>query len=135
MGAWSGLCRGLTASLAGATLVITDDLTHKERTVTANSEGSFIISNLDVGTYTVKVSASGFNTYIATNLKIDVGQEYTLNPKLTVGNVTAEVTVSAGADVLNASNAELSNTVTQEQIQTLPINGRNPLALIRCKRV
>src|SRR5260370_1004533 len=75
--------------VAGATLVITDNLTHKERTVTTNSEGSFIVSNLDVGIYTVKVSATGFNTVVATDLKIDVGQEYTLNPKLTVGNVTA----------------------------------------------
>src|SRR5262245_4086536 len=125
-----GTVQGPDGVVAGAKLVITDNLTHKERVITANGEGSFIASNLDVGIYTIKVSAAGFNTYVATDLKIDVGKEYTLNPKLTVGNVTAEVTVSAGAEVVNSSNAELSNTVTPEQIQTLPINGRNPLSLI-----
>src|SRR5215813_1163276 len=125
-----GTVQGPDGVVAGAKLVITDNLTRKERVITANGEGSFIVSNLDVGTYTVKVSAAGFNTYVATDLKIDVGKEYTLNPKLTVGNVTAEVTVTAGADVVNASNAEIGSTVTQEQIQTLPINGRNPLSLI-----
>src|SRR5262245_30259906 len=111
-----GTVQGPDGVVAGAKLVITDNLTRKERVITANGEGSFIVSNLDVGTYTIKVSAAGFNTYVATDLKIDVGKEYTLNPKFTVGNVTTEVTVWACADVVNSSKDELSNSYTRQQI-------------------
>lgn len=117
--------------IAGAQLVITDNLTKKEITVTTNGQGSFSIANLNIGLYTVKVTAPGYKTFIATNVKIDVGQEYTFNPKLEVGEVTAEVTITAGADLVNASNAELSNTISQNQLQDLPINGRDPQALIQ----
>ena len=63
-------------------------------------------------------------------MKIDVGRDYTLNPMLEAGNISENVTVVAGADVINAANAELSNTVSPRQIQELPLNGRNPLNLI-----
>src|SRR5262245_55569318 len=126
-----GTVQGPDGVIPGATLAVIDNLTKREVRVVANGEGSFSVPNLPVGTYTVKVTAPGFSNFVANNLKIDVGQEYTFNPKLEVGTVSGEVTVTAGADVINATNAEISNTVTQEQIQTLTINGRNPLSLIQ----
>lgn len=125
-----GTVQGPDGVIAGATLTITDNLTQRELTATANGEGSFTVANLNPGTYTVKVAAPGFKTFVASDLKIDVGKDYTLNPKLEVGDVTAEVTVSAGADVVNASNAELNITIAPEQLANLPINGRDPQALI-----
>src|SRR5262249_43065181 len=126
-----GTVQGPDGVIPGATVIAVDNLTKREIKVVSNGEGAFSIPNLSVGTYTLKVSAAGFSNFVANDLKIDVGQEYTFNPKLGVGAVAGEVTVSAGADVINAANAELSNTVTQEQIQNLPINGRNPLSLIQ----
>ena len=118
------------ASVAGATVEVTDNATGKVRTVQASSEGTFTVPQLDVGTYTVKVTAQGFKTFTATELKIDVGRPYSLAVTLEPGGVTENVTVVAGADVLNATNAELSNTVSTRQIQELPLNGRNPLVLL-----
>lgn len=118
------------AVIPGATLTIKDNQTGRERTVTASGEGSFDVSQLEFGTYTVTVTAQGFSTFTATELKIDANREYTLSPTLQTGGVAESVTVIAGADVINSSNAELSNTVSPTQVKELPINGRNPLALL-----
>ncbi|HZI49149.1 MAG TPA: TonB-dependent receptor [Pyrinomonadaceae bacterium] len=117
-------------AVAGATVEVTDNATHKVRTVQASTDGTFTVPQLDVGTYTVKVTAQGFKAFTATELKIDVGRPYSLAVTLEPGGVNENVTVVAGADVLNATNAELSNTVSSRQIQELPLNGRNPLVLL-----
>ncbi len=118
-------------AIPGATVIVTDNQTQKERTVTANENGTFEVSQLEFGTYTVKVSAAGYKTLTTNDVKIDVGREFSLNVQLEVGAVSEEVTVTAdGGDQINASNGELSNTVSTQQIRELPLNGRNPLALI-----
>ncbi|MEP6788588.1 MAG: carboxypeptidase-like regulatory domain-containing protein, partial [Acidobacteriota bacterium] len=116
--------------LPNATVKAKDNKTGKELTVTTGGDGSFTIPQLEFGTYTVTISNAGFKTLVANEVKIDVGREYTLTRTLEIGDVSENVTVTAGAELLNSANAELSNTVSTRQIQDLPLNGRNPLALI-----
>ena len=116
--------------LPGATVVARDNQTGREQTVTAKGDGSFTFPQLEVGTYTVTVTAPGFKTFVATELKIDVGREYSLAATLEVGGVEESVTVTAGADVINATSPTLSNTVSPQQIKELPLVARNPLNLI-----
>jgi len=116
--------------IAGATVTVTDDKTKRDRTVVTSGDGSFVVPQLEVGTYTVKVESPGFKTFTATAVKIDIGREYSLSVPLEVGRVEDAVTVTAGVDVLNATTGELSNTVSNKQIIELPLNGRNPLNLI-----
>jgi hypothetical protein len=80
--------------------------------------------------YSVKIAATGFKTFVATQVKIDAGREYKLNALLEVGQIVEQVVVTGGAEPINASNAELSMTISREQIRELPLNGRNPLALL-----
>ena len=117
-------------ALAGATVELSDNATGKVRTVQASDQGTFNIPQLDAGNYTLKITVQGFKTYTATQLKIDVNKQYSLNAMLEPGGVSENITIVAGADVVNAANAELSNTVSTRQIKELPLNGRNPLALI-----
>jgi hypothetical protein len=114
-GRLSGTVSGPDGALPNAQIVVRDNQTGRE---------------LTVQTYTVTITAQGFKTFTATDLKIDIGREYTLNPTLEVGGVAESVTVSAGADIINGANAELSNTVSPRQVVDLPLNGRNPLALV-----
>lgn len=118
------------AAVSGANITIIDNATGRERTITASGEGTFTAPQLEVSTYTVKITAPGFKTYTATELKIDIGKEYSLNVALEPGGVSENVTVVAGADVVNSTSAELSTTVGKRQIEELPLNGRNPLGLI-----
>ncbi|HKV36786.1 MAG TPA: carboxypeptidase-like regulatory domain-containing protein, partial [Pyrinomonadaceae bacterium] len=118
------------AAVAGADVTATDNATQRARMVKTNDQGHFIFPQLEFGTYTVTVAGSGFKNYTATEVKIDVGRDYSLNVQLEPGGLQENVTVVAGADVVNSTSAELSATVGQRQIQELPLNGRDPLALI-----
>ncbi len=118
------------AAVAGATVTVTDNATNQSRTVETNTQGTFAVPQVEFGTYTVNITAAGFKNYTATQVKIDVGKEYSLSVTLEPGAVQESVTVVAGADVINSTSGELNATVGQRQIQELPLNGRNPLALI-----
>lgn len=126
----TGTVSDASGVIPGATVVVKDNQTGRERTLTTSGEGTFSLSQLEVGEYTVTVSAPGHKTYTATDVKIDVSRTFTLNPALEVGAITENVTVVGGADLVNASNGELSTTVTSRQIVELPLNGRNPLSLV-----
>src|SRR5262245_34869349 len=100
--------------ISGANVTVTDDKTGKERSVVSAGDGTFTVPQLEVGAYTVKITANGFKTFTATSVKIDIGREYSLAATLEVGQVSEAVTVTAGADVLNATTGELSNTVSNK---------------------
>ncbi len=117
-------------AIPGATVVVRDNQTGKERTVSARADGTFEVAQLEFGTYTVTITATGFKTLTVNEVKIDAGREYPLNGVLEVGQVSEEVTVVGGGSEINASNAELSATISGEQVRELPLNGRNPLALL-----
>jgi hypothetical protein len=117
-------------AVANATVVVTGTATGKDRTIQTSDEGTFTIPQLEVGLYTVKVTATGFKTHTATQVKIDVAKSYSLQIALEPGGITENVTVVAGADIINSADAQLSTTVNQRQILELPLNGRNPLSLI-----
>jgi hypothetical protein len=129
-GRLTGIVSDPSGVVPGATVEVTDNATGKTQTVTTSGEGSFTVPQLEVGNYTVKVTAPGHKTYTGTQVKIDVGQDYSLPVALEVGDVSANVTVIAGADIVNSNNGELNNTVSPRQVQELPLNGRNPLALL-----
>ncbi|MEZ5428003.1 MAG: carboxypeptidase regulatory-like domain-containing protein [Pyrinomonadaceae bacterium] len=116
--------------LPGATVTVTDNQTGRELTVVTDENGAFKFERLSFGTYTVKVTQEGFKTYVSDNVKIDANREYSLNPQLEIGIIDEVVNVSAGAEIVNSSNAELSATVSPRQVLDLPINGRNPLSLL-----
>lgn len=117
--------------ILGATVIVTDNQTGRERTTTSSDDGSFSFSQLQAGTYTVQISASGHKTFTATDVKVDVSREYSLNARLDVGDINETINVTAGADILNATSAEISNTVSPRQIRDLPLNGRDPLSLVQ----
>ncbi|HEV2666877.1 MAG TPA: TonB-dependent receptor, partial [Blastocatellia bacterium] len=116
--------------ISGANVTVTDDKTGRERSAVTAGDGTFTVPQLEVGTYTVKVTANGFKTFTATGVKIDIGREYSLAATLEIGQIADTVTVTVGTDVLNATTGELSNTVSSKQILELPLNGRNPMNLI-----
>jgi hypothetical protein len=130
-GRLTGTVAGPDGVLPGATVTAVDNSTGKETTAVTDGEGSFLFPQLEFGTYTVKVTAQGFKTYVGEQVKIDVGRDYRLEPKLEIGDVTASVTVTAGADIVTSGTSQISNTVSPQQILGLPLLTRNPLELTR----
>lgn len=116
--------------IPSANVVVVDNQTSRERNFVTNEEGVVSITQLEVGTYTIRVTAQGRKTQIYNDVKIDVARTYSLNATLEPGDVSATVEVTAGADILNAVSGELANTVSPRQVNELPLNGRNPLQLV-----
>jgi len=128
-GSLSGTVSGPDGLLPNATVVARDNKTGKEVTATTTENGAFRFTQLEFGTYTVTITSTGFKTFVANDVKIDVGREHTLNPAMELGSLEESVTVTAGADVVTATSAQVSNTVSPQQILSLPLITRNPLTL------
>lgn len=128
-GRLSGTVSSPDGVLPGATVVARDNATGKETTTTTNEQGAYLFPQMEFGTYTVRVTAQGFKTLVGNELKIDVGRDTTWNATLEIGEVTAEVVVTAGADVITSDSAQVSNTVSPQQILSLPLIARSPLTL------
>jgi hypothetical protein len=98
------------------------------RELTSNGSGFYASGPLIPGNYTVTVSAQGFReTQVKTIVQINV--ETSGNIKLTVGNNAETVQVDAGAVQVQQTQSNVQDVITQQQIQTLPVNGRNFLDL------
>ncbi len=116
--------------LPGASVVVINDQTNKEITAVTDDQGGFKVTNLEIGTYTVRVNATGFKNFTATSVKIDINKDYSLPIALEVGGVNETVEVVAGADVINSTDATITGVVTTQQLQDLPTLGRNPINFI-----
>ncbi len=128
-GRLSGTVSGPDGALPGAIVTLKSSQTGKDYSITTDSSGQFRFLQVEPASYSVKVTADGFKAYVATNLKVDVAREYTLNPTLEIGGIQETVEVSAGADVITSTTSQVTNTVSPQQILSLPLITRNPLSL------
>jgi hypothetical protein len=120
------------AVIPNVTVKVTNEGTKQQiQTTQTSDEGAFIVPQLSPGSYSVKVELAGFKSVSITEVKVDPGQDYSLVVTMEVGQTSEVVTVAAGTDLVNTSNPEISSTVIRRQIVDLPLNGRNPIELIR----
>ncbi len=114
------------AVVPGASVVITGIDTGTKETLKTDSRGYYSVGPLNPGSYKVTVNAAGFEALEVTTV-IRTGTATPGSFKLTVGSSAQTVQVTAGAVQLNTDQAGVSDVVTAQQIETLPINGRNIL--------
>src|SRR5438067_1899498 len=119
------------AAVPNATVSATEQGTGQSFKATTSQTGFYVIPQLPVGQYTVKVEASGFKTESAKNQTVNAGVISRLDFKLAVGQVTETVEVTDVAVAVNTEDAKLATTVGATQIQNLPLNGRNVYDLIQ----
>jgi Carboxypeptidase regulatory-like domain/TonB dependent receptor len=113
------------AAIPNANVTIANDTTGVTSNVVTNAAGYYVATFLKPGTYTVTVTAPGFEAAVRKSLTVQVQQVAEQDFQLTVGQVQQQVTVTGGAPLLNTESSELGNVVTQESAQQLPLNGRN----------
>ncbi len=128
-GSLIGVVSGPDGALPNATVAATFNKTGKTVTVVTDGDGAFRFAQLEPGLYTVNVTSTGFKSFTANEVKIDVGRDYSLTPALEIGNVQESVTVTAGEDVITSTTAQVTNTVSPQQILTLPLVSRDPTSL------
>jgi hypothetical protein len=115
-------------AIAGAKVTIAFANAGKSLELETNSAGLYNSGALTPGAYTVRVVAQGFKT-TAMAVTVQVGSVATGNVQLELGSASTVVEVSAGTIEVNTEQAQVQGVVTQEQIENLPINGRNFLDL------
>jgi Carboxypeptidase regulatory-like domain/TonB-dependent Receptor Plug Domain len=116
------------AGVPGATVTVTNVATNAQRVTQSDPEGRFTIPNLPPATYSVKIELSGFQTAELKDLTLRNGEIVRPTLTLTVAGVSETVSVQSESPLLQRTNASVSQTITQTQIENLPVAGRNPLA-------
>ena len=112
------------AAIPSATVTLRSQGTNKEETVVTGEDGRFRFTNLQPGTYSVSVSASGFADYKQSEITVEVGRLTDVNAALRVGAAAATVEIIADAQVVNTESKEFASNINQTAINELPINGR-----------
>jgi hypothetical protein len=97
--------------------------TNLARTTTTDGNGRFVFLQLAPGRYTVTFTLTGFATAVQENLPVTVGQAVELRPTMKVSAVEEKVTVTAESPV-DVTRTEVSNTLDQTTIATMPVLGR-----------
>ena len=114
------------AVVAGATVVVHSEETGADvRSVTTSDTGSFNITNIPAGRYTVTVKNSGFQTFVAKDVILNVAEKHTLDLQLQAGKVSETMVVTAENTPIQTTTAEESGTVTGDQVRELALNNRN----------
>src|SRR5678816_871517 len=118
------------ASIAGASVTITNEATGVSQTQTTTEAGVYAFEALPVGNYSVTVEQNGLKTLVKNGNHLEVNNPLTVDVVLEIGQLSEVVTVQGGPEQLQTANATLGNVVEQKAIETLPLNGRNPLTLL-----
>jgi hypothetical protein len=98
------------------------------RQTTTNADGLYIFNDLQPGTYTLTISASGFGTFDQKGTPVSANSVVRANAQLTVGSLHQEVSVSAEAVTLQTDKADTNYNISEEQLTQLPTTsstGRN----------
>ena len=117
------------SAVPGGQVTLTNAGTAQARTATSSDQGFFEFPDLPPGVYKVTVGKAGFKAWSQSSITLSVAQHITLYPQLQVGSATEQVEVTAEAAFLTTSSSTLSGVVESQQIQQLPLNGRNALQL------
>ncbi|MGO9638073.1 MAG: carboxypeptidase regulatory-like domain-containing protein, partial [Terracidiphilus sp.] len=117
------------AVVPGVAVTIHNMGTNAEIKLTADASGFYKAPLLEPGTYRVTFVATGFETYRAENVIVQVGQPTDVSPRLTVGASTTSVEVTELAPVLNLESPDFQGALNARALQSIPINNRRWSAL------
>jgi Carboxypeptidase regulatory-like domain len=112
------------------------NVTAEEQTTAArfqsatDARGEYHLLGLPAGKYVLTVEQPGFQLYQQTGIVLRIGDQIELNITLALGQTTQSVKVEAEASLLEAANGSVSYHVSQQEIETLPLDGRNFIPLV-----
>ncbi len=109
-----------------AAVTVTNEGTNVVNTTTTGPEGFYTFPNLNPGQYSVSVEAPGFKKTVSTHNVVQVEQNTRVDLTLQPGAVDTQVTVTGQTPLVETTTSDLGTTISQLQINNLPINGRSP---------
>jgi hypothetical protein len=109
------------AVIPGAKITVRDPNTGVTRTTVSSSEGAYSISELNLGSYDVTASASGFSTQIQHGVQITIGSVSALNLTLMAGSNETTINVDASAPTVETQSSDLAGTIQSQSVEELPL--------------
>jgi hypothetical protein len=113
------------AAVAGARVLVTDTQHGESRTFTTDDSGGYVAPELLPGTYKIQVESKGFKTTERPNVVVEVATDERVDFTLQTGQVSETVVVEEEIPLLNATSSTLGGTLSNKEINDLPLNGRN----------
>ncbi|HZQ50549.1 MAG TPA: TonB-dependent receptor [Bryobacteraceae bacterium] len=117
------------AVLPGARITVHNLDTGADYTAVSNPSGEYIVTLLPVGHYSIRVVASGFKTLVVPEVTLAIGDRLRQDVRLEVGALQQSVEVTASSPALQTDSSSLSNLISTNAMENLPLNGRNFVAL------
>jgi Carboxypeptidase regulatory-like domain/TonB dependent receptor/TonB-dependent Receptor Plug Domain len=97
---------------------------------TTSDTGKYTLPSLNPGSYSISITAGGFQKYTSFHNVLNVGQPLVVNATMKVGAANESVEVESSYQRIETTNATISDVITEKQVKNLPLNGRNPLTLL-----
>jgi len=117
------------AAVPGVKLVLTQTETGFVYNSVSNATGGFVFPGLNIGNYSLKASAKGFQTSTTNGLTLNVSQTLSIDVKLTIGTESQEVTVTADSLQVQVDSNTVSTLISGEQVTEIATENRNFAAL------
>ena len=117
------------AAVVGAQMTATQAGTGFTSVAVTNGSGAYVFPSLPPSTYNVVAASPGFKTFVRNGITLEADQSLTINASLDVGAASESVTVSAGTPQVDTTTGTLSQVIGEQQVNELPLNGRNAAAL------
>ncbi len=113
------------AIVPGATVTVTQIETGAKRTITTNNDGNYSIANVEIGTYRLSVSKTGFKETSVSNVVVNVSNTTRQDIVLQAGAVSEVVNITADNVQIETQTGAVGEIVSGEQVRELPLNGRS----------
>ena len=129
LGSIQGVVKDPSSSTVPNATVTVKNQNGLERRTTTNDAGIYVVTNIPPGIYSISIEAKGFKKFESVSNKLDSSSNLGVDATLSVGAATETVEVTASATQLQTESASVQKLVTREQIDSLELNGRNPVGL------
>ncbi|HZT38136.1 MAG TPA: TonB-dependent receptor [Bryobacteraceae bacterium] len=113
------------ALVPGAKVLAVSRETGLKRETVTGSSGAYSLPALPAGVYDLTISHAGFRAFSVQGIELFVGQTRTIDARLDIGPVNAEVNVQAGVETLERDDAQIGAVIETQQLRDIPVNGRN----------
>lgn len=118
------------AVIPNASVTIVENATQVKHTATSGRDGLYSFPNMNIGNYTLTVTAPGFKSYTQRGIVLEVGSSIGINVDMTVGQTNQQVEVQANGVALQTEDASYKQTIDERTLTELPLNGRQVTSLI-----
>ena len=116
--------------LPGVTVVAIQTETGFRREAVSDETGSYSLLNLPIGPYRLEATLAGFRTYTQTGVVLQVNSNPLIPVRMELGSLEETVSVEASAPLVETRNPAVGAVITNEQVEDMPLEGRNPATLV-----